>query len=86
VLYIPELDGITMPGRSPYGGFVHDGCVMADDRGGNVRGNQIDFFAARRAYYKRLQKQHRLKKVTVFEGGAKCRRLAERIAVGPGAI
>jgi hypothetical protein len=27
MLYIPELDGKRMPGRAPWGGYVHDGCV-----------------------------------------------------------
>jgi 3D (Asp-Asp-Asp) domain-containing protein len=71
-LYIPELDGLTMPGRKPWGGFVHDGCVVADDRGGNVRGQQIDFFTGRRSAYSALFRRHRLSKVTVFDGTGRC--------------
>ena len=78
VLYIPELDGLTMPGRSPYGGFVHDGCVVADDQGGGVRGRQLDLFTARKSHYSALDRRHRLKKVTVFRGGERCRSLTRR--------
>ena len=72
VLYIPELDGLTMPGVAPWGGFVHDGCVVADDRGGGIRGRQVDLFAARRSHYTALDRRHRLKRVTVFDGGERC--------------
>ncbi len=78
VLYIPELDGLTMPGRAPWGGFVHDGCVVADDQGGGVRGRQLDLFAARKGHYRALDRRHRLKKVTVFDGGQRCQSLARR--------
>lgn len=76
-LYVPELDGLTMPGSAPHGGFVHDGCVIADDKGGGVRGRQIDFFAARRTHYEALFKRHRIKRVKVYDGGERCRSLAE---------
>jgi len=72
MLYIPELDGLTMPGRKPWGGFVHDGCVMADDRGGGVRGHQLDFFTGRRTHYNALYRRHRLKSVTVYDGTGRC--------------
>jgi 3D (Asp-Asp-Asp) domain-containing protein len=83
-LYIPEFDGLIMPGRRPWGGFVHDGCVVADDQGGGVRGRQIDLFSARKGHYRALQRRHRLKKVTVFEGGERCQSLTRRPASRPG--
>jgi 3D (Asp-Asp-Asp) domain-containing protein len=83
-LYIPELDGLIMPGRKPWGGFVHDGCVVADDQGGGVRGRQVDLFSARKGHYRALQRRHRLKKVTVFEGGERCQSLTRRLASRPG--
>jgi 3D (Asp-Asp-Asp) domain-containing protein len=86
VLYISELDGLTMPGRAPWGGFVHDGCVVADDQGGGVRGRQLDLFAARKTHYKALDRRHRLKKVTVFGGGERCKTLKTRIASRRGSI
>jgi 3D (Asp-Asp-Asp) domain-containing protein len=72
-LYIPELDGLPMPGTPPWGGFVHDGCVVADDRGGAVQGQQIDFFMVRRVYYQAFRRRHRLKQITVHDGGKYCR-------------
>ncbi|HTE54536.1 MAG TPA: 3D domain-containing protein [Kofleriaceae bacterium] len=38
-LYIPEFDGLVMPD-----GSVHDGCVRADDTGGNIKKREMDFF------------------------------------------
>lgn len=73
-LYIPELDGLTMPGVAPWGGFVHDGCVIADDRGGAVAGKQLDFFMVRRPYYQAFHRRHRIQKVSVFDGGDRCAR------------
>lgn len=51
LLYVPLLEGRTMPGRAPWGGYVHDGCVVADDTGGHIAGNRIDLFVGRKAYY-----------------------------------
>jgi len=72
VLYIPELDGMQMPGEKPWGDFVHDGCVVADDRGGGVRGKKIDLFVARRGYYRALYAAHKLTRITVHKGAAHC--------------
>jgi 3D (Asp-Asp-Asp) domain-containing protein len=77
VLYVRELDGLTMPGSGGEGGFVHDGCVIADDRGGGVKGKQLDFFAAQRAHYRGFFKRHKLTRVNVYEGGERCRFLLE---------
>lgn len=38
-LYFPEFDGLLLPS-----GEVHDGCVRADDTGGNIKQRKIDFF------------------------------------------
>ncbi len=88
LLYLPELDGVRVPGRAPWGGFVHDGCVVADDRGGGIRGRDIDFFVAKKTYSNILDARHRFKHVAVFGGegwcerdGTKTRRAAGRIAL-----
>ncbi len=86
VLYIPELDGLTMPGRPPWGGFVHDGCVVADDQGGGVRGRHLDLFAARKNHYKALDHRNQIKSVTVFDGGERCRSLTRRPVARRGSI
>ena len=76
-LYVPALEGLTMPGQPPWGGFVHDGCVIADDRGGAVRGRHLDFFAARHGYYRALLSRYGLTSVTVYDGTGRCDELGE---------
>ena len=73
-LYIPELDGLTMPGRAPYGGFVHDGCVVAADVGGGIDGHHIDFFVGRYQYKKVLDARRKMKRVTVHRGDSRCQK------------
>lgn len=72
-LYIPELDGLTMPGKAPWGGFVHDGCVVADDRGGGVQDKQLDFFMGQYNFYDGFFKRHRIQRVTVYDGKTRCK-------------
>jgi 3D (Asp-Asp-Asp) domain-containing protein len=74
VLYIPELDGREIPGG---GGEVHDGCVIADDRGGGIKGRQLDLFALGRGNYEAFHGRD-LVRVTVHRGGERCADLAAR--------
>jgi 3D (Asp-Asp-Asp) domain-containing protein len=89
-LYVAELDGLTMPGAGDEGNFVHDGCVVADDRGGGVRGKQIDFFAAYRHNYDNFFSRHKITRVSVYKGGDRCsakkRAKAITLAANSGAI
>lgn len=71
-LYIKEFDGIKMPGDPPWGGFVHDGCVVAEDTGSAIVGNHIDFFSALDDYYRILDSQLSAN-VAIQEGGSRCR-------------
>jgi 3D (Asp-Asp-Asp) domain-containing protein len=71
-LWVEELDGLAMPGDPPWGGFIHDGCVLAADTGGSIDGMHIDFFAVLRDYYLELDGALGLDEVTVYEGGARC--------------
>ncbi len=41
-LFLPELVGLSLPD-----GSTHDGCVLALDRGGSIRGRKIDIFTGR---------------------------------------
>ena len=92
LLYVPLLEGRLMPGRAPWGGFVHDGCVVADDTGGGIDGNQLDLFVARKAYYVGLgssgsQGSHAwARHVEVFDGTGKCERKGRVIARKSAAI
>lgn len=75
-LYIPALDGAMMPGRPPFGGFVHDGCVIADDRGGGVRGRHLDIFLGRLRHYRSLFEGRPPRRARVHRGRARCETLA----------
>jgi 3D (Asp-Asp-Asp) domain-containing protein len=83
LLYLPALDGMTMPGRAPIGGFKHDGCVSADDTGGGIDGKQLDLFVARRAFYVGLARRggsHSWSKhVKVLDGKGRCERKDGRV-------
>jgi len=71
-LYLEELDGVSMPGDPSYGAFVHDGCVVADDVGGGIDGQHVDFFAALRPHYLELDGALGLSSVHVRDGGERC--------------
>jgi 3D (Asp-Asp-Asp) domain-containing protein len=70
--YVLELDGVLMPGAPPLGGFIHDGCVSADDTGGHILGMHIDFFSALRADYLALDGELQLNDVTLYQGDDRC--------------
>jgi hypothetical protein len=49
-----------LPGPGPPGSGTelrHDGCVRADDTGGNIRRHELDFFVESYANYKFLDEQ-----------------------------
>jgi 3D (Asp-Asp-Asp) domain-containing protein len=76
LLYVPLLEGRTMPGRPPWGGYVHDGCVIADDTGGHIAGNRLDLFVGRKGYFLGLSgsqtRHHWARHVPVFDGTGIC--------------
>jgi 3D (Asp-Asp-Asp) domain-containing protein len=90
LLYVPLLEGRTMPGRAPWGGFVHDGCVVADDTGGHIGGNRLDLFVGRRAYFLGISgsggSHAWARHVPVFDGTGICERKGRRVARKTGAI
>jgi 3D (Asp-Asp-Asp) domain-containing protein len=71
-MYIPQLDGETMPGDAPTGGWVHDGCVQAADTGSAINGDHIDFFVGLKGNYLSLIDELGLESVTVHQGGTVC--------------
>jgi 3D (Asp-Asp-Asp) domain-containing protein len=84
LLYVPLLEGRTMPGRAPFGGFIHDGCVVADDTGGGIDGHQLDLFVGKKAYYTGLRSAHGgshawARHVPVFDGSKICERKGRRV-------
>jgi 3D (Asp-Asp-Asp) domain-containing protein len=82
-LYVPLLEGRTMPGRGPWGGYVHDGCVMADDTGGHILGNRLDLFVGRKGYFLGLSgsggSHAWARYVPVFDGTGICDRKDRRV-------
>jgi 3D (Asp-Asp-Asp) domain-containing protein len=92
LLYVPLLEGRTMPGRQPWGGYVHDGCVIADDTGGHISGNRIDLFVGRKAYFVSLGPgssggSHAwARHVPIYDGSGICERKGRQITRKTGAI
>jgi 3D (Asp-Asp-Asp) domain-containing protein len=90
LLYVPLLEGRTMPGRAPWGGYVHDGCVVADDTGGHIDGNRLDLFVGRKGYYLGLsgsQGSHAwARHVPVYDGSKICERKGRKVSRKAGAI
>lgn len=90
LLYVPLLEGRTMPGRSPWGGYVHDGCVVADDTGGHITGNRVDLFVGRRAYFLGMSgsagRHAWARNVPVFDGTGICERKGRRVGRKTGSI
>lgn len=70
--FVKELAGLQMPGEPPTGGFIHDGCISADDTGGAINDQQIDFFAALKVYYRALDRDLGLTHITLYDGGDRC--------------
>ena len=90
LLYVPLLEGRLMPGRAPWGGFVHDGCVVADDVGGGIKGRQLDLFVGRRGWFLGMsgsRSSHAwARHVPVFDGRKICERKGRKVARKSGAI
>lgn len=80
LLYVPELDGLTMPGSPPWGGFIHDGCLDAIDVGGGIDGKHLDFFVGKFQFKKALDNRKKMKKVTVYRGEDRCVREGSKVA------
>jgi 3D (Asp-Asp-Asp) domain-containing protein len=83
LLYVPLLEGRTMPGRQPWGGYVHDGCVIADDTGGHITGNRLDLFVGRKAYFLGISgsggRHAWARHVPVYDGTGLCERKGRQV-------
>ncbi len=71
-LYLAELDGVLLPGETPWGEFVHDGCVVAADTGGGIVDLHVDFFVGLREAYRALDTALALDTIAVDDGGDRC--------------
>jgi 3D (Asp-Asp-Asp) domain-containing protein len=83
LLYVPLLEGRRMPGREPWGGYIHDGCVIADDTGGHIAGNRLDLFVGRKGYFLGLSgsggSHAWARHVPVFDGSGICERKGRHV-------
>ncbi len=70
-LWVAELDGVAVPGDPPWGGYVHDGCVVAADTGGSIVGQHVDWFVGLRASYRTLDAALDRTTITVHDAGAR---------------
>lgn len=90
LLHIPLLEGRTMPGRAPWGGFVHDGCVTADDTGGAIRDYRLDLFVGRRGWFLGRSgspgRHSWARAVPVYDGSKICERKGRQVSRKTGAI
>jgi len=90
LLYVPLLEGRVMPGRAPWGGFVHDGCVVADDTGGGIKDHQLDLFVGRKGWFLGMSGSRGshawARHVPVFDGAKLCERKGRQVARKAGAI
>lgn len=90
LLHIPLLEGRVMPGRAPWGGYVHDGCVVADDVGGGIQGKQLDLFVGRKGWFLGMSgsggSHAWARHVPVYDGTKICERKGRKVARRAGAI
>lgn len=90
LLHVPLLEGRQMPGRAPWGGFVHDGCVVADDVGGGIKGSQLDLFVGRRGWFLGMSGKEGshawAKSVPVYDGTKLCERKGRHVSRKAGGV
>lgn len=78
VVELPELRGLPLPD-----GSRHDGCFVAVDAGGAIRGHHLDLFVPSRGVYESLAARRELpRRVTVVVDSDRCGD-ARRYAVQP---
>lgn len=53
-VYVPALDGVTIPAGAWGGAFEHDGCLQAADTGSAIVGKHFDFFVGLKSAYQDL--------------------------------
>jgi hypothetical protein len=83
-------DEDQMPGRAPHGGFVHDGCVVADDTGGGIKDYQLDFFVGKKGWFLGMSGSRGshawARRVPVFDGAKICQRKGRKVSRKTGSI
>lgn len=69
--YVEELDGLTMPGTAPWGGFTHDGCVVAEASGA-FTGDRIELYTATESFHKDIATAVGAKIIELHGAGERC--------------
>ncbi|KAI9323799.1 hypothetical protein BX666DRAFT_1847522, partial [Dichotomocladium elegans] len=64
-IYVPQLDGWKLPG-----GKSHNGCLLVEDKGWSFSSHHIDFYVYAMDHYETLNREHRISRVDVYEGGS----------------
>ncbi|KAI8335872.1 hypothetical protein BC941DRAFT_429628 [Chlamydoabsidia padenii] len=64
-VYIPQLVGWSLPGSNK----KHNGCALVDDQSWSFGSHHIDFYIYKQKHYQTLDKQHRITKVDIYDGG-----------------
>lgn len=78
VIYVPEFDGLDLPQTTDTrgyqaGGFRHDGCFVAVDAGGAIRGREFDVFTPNRESYLFLDSKFPTNtRINAYYGGPRC--------------
>ncbi|CAO3595082.1 unnamed protein product [Absidia cylindrospora] len=65
-VYIPQLVGWSLPGTNK----KHNGCALVNDQSWSFGGHHVDFYIYKQKHYQTLDKQHRMTKVDIYEGGS----------------
>lgn len=65
-VYIPELDGVVVQGKTL------NGCFSTDDTGGGIRGKEIDLFAGSRSIIAKVKDRIPTLRTTIYRGGPYC--------------
>ncbi len=82
LLYIAELDGLAVPGLD----IIHDGCVIAADRGGGVKAKQLDLFTGGKSRYQRFFDRHRIDRIELSVATHRCEHLRNSDAIAPSPV
>ncbi|KAI7885667.1 hypothetical protein K492DRAFT_157004 [Lichtheimia hyalospora FSU 10163] len=65
-IYVPQLDGWKLPNSNK----KHNGCLLVDDQSWSFESHHIDFYVFEQTNYDKLDKEHRVTKVDIYEGGS----------------
>ncbi|GAA5803642.1 hypothetical protein EDC94DRAFT_610781 [Helicostylum pulchrum] len=65
-IYIPSIVGWKVPGSSK----AHNGCLLVDDKSWSFKGSHVDFYVYSMSNYEKLDAEHRIDNVDIYQGGS----------------